>query len=157
MAGRVRDVILKRTKEGLSRGMAIVEYEHPFEAVQAVSMFNEQQLFDRIMAVKIDLKDDAGQDDGRSMKLPSKHIAIHFPHSSQRGASNFLGGLKSIGAGLGIAGNPLRTASETSTIEEVCERAAHRTSRCQSNGTTDVTDEPVKLATDANHDEQCPR
>ena len=78
MAGRVRDVILKRTKEGLSRGMAIVEYEHPLEAVQAVSMFNEQQLFDRIMAVKIDLKDDGGQDDGRSMKLPSKHITIHF-------------------------------------------------------------------------------
>jgi hypothetical protein len=51
--------------------MAVIEYEHPLEAVQAVSMFNEQQLYDRIMAVKIDLKDD-GKDDGRSMKLPSK-------------------------------------------------------------------------------------
>lgn len=50
--------------------MAVVEYEHPSEAVQAVSMFNEQQLYDRIMAVKIDLKDE-GKDDGRSMKLPS--------------------------------------------------------------------------------------
>ncbi|CAF3509045.1 unnamed protein product [Adineta steineri] len=88
LAGRVRDVTLKRTKEGQSRGMAVVEYEHPSEAVQAVSMFNEQQLYDRIMAVKIDLKDE-GKDDGRSLKLPS--------------------GLKSIGAGLGIAGNPLRT------------------------------------------------
>jgi len=88
LAGRVRDVTLKRTKEGQSRGMAVVEYEHPLEAVQAVSMFNEQQLYDRIMAVKIDLKDE-GKDDGRPMKLPS--------------------GLKSIGVGLGIAGNPLRT------------------------------------------------
>jgi len=52
--------------------MAIVEYDHPFEAVQAVSMFNEQQLYDRIMAVKIDLKDE-GKDDGRPMKLPSKN------------------------------------------------------------------------------------
>lgn len=87
LAGRVRDVTLKRTKEGQSRGMAVVEYESPLEAVQAVSMFNEQQLYDRIMAVKIDLRDE-GKDDGRAMKLPS--------------------GLRSIGAGLGIAGNPLR-------------------------------------------------
>lgn len=50
--------------------MAIIEYEHPLEAVQAVSMFNEQQLYDRIMAVKIDLKDE-GKDD-KLMKLPSK-------------------------------------------------------------------------------------
>ncbi|CAF4614484.1 unnamed protein product, partial [Rotaria sp. Silwood1] len=90
LAGRIRDVTLKRTKEGQSRGMAIVEYEYPLEAVQAVSMFNEQQLYDRIMAVKIDLKDE-GKDDGRPMKLPS--------------------GLKSIGVGLGIAGNPLRAAN----------------------------------------------
>ncbi|CAF0731430.1 unnamed protein product [Rotaria sordida] len=90
LAGRVRDVTLKRTKEGQSRGMAVVEYEYPLEAVQAVSMFNEQQLYDRIMAVKIDLKDE-GKDDGRPLKLPS--------------------GLKSIGIGLGIAGNPLRSAN----------------------------------------------
>jgi len=90
LAGRIREVTLKRNKDGQSRGMAVIEYEHPLEAVQAVSMFNEQQLYDRIMAVKIDLKDD-GNDDGRSMKLPS--------------------GLKSIGAGLGLAGNPLRTTN----------------------------------------------
>lgn len=90
MAGRVRDVNLKRNKEGQSRGMAVVEYEHPLEAVQAVSMLDNQQLYDRIMNVKIDLKDE-GKDDGRSVKLPS--------------------GLKSIGAGLGLAGNPLRTTN----------------------------------------------
>jgi RNA recognition motif-containing protein len=77
LAGRVRDVTLKRTKEGQSRGMAVVEYEHPSEAVQAVSMFNEQQLYDRIMAVKIDLKDE-GKDDGRQMKLPSKKSNKNF-------------------------------------------------------------------------------
>lgn len=72
MAGRVRDVNLKRNKEGQSRGMAVVEYEHPLEAVQAVSMLDNQQLYDRIMNVKIDLKDE-GKDDGRSVKLPSKN------------------------------------------------------------------------------------
>jgi len=51
--------------------MAVIEYEHPLEAIQAVSMFNEQQLYDRIMAVKIDLRDE-GKDDGRPVKLPSK-------------------------------------------------------------------------------------
>jgi hypothetical protein len=55
--------------------MAVIEYEHPIEATQAVSMFNEQQLYDRIMAVKIDLKDE-GKDDGRSMKLPSKKTRL---------------------------------------------------------------------------------
>jgi hypothetical protein len=87
--------------------MAIVEYEHPLEAVQAVSMFNEQQLYDRIMAVKIDLKDE-GKDDGRPMKLPSKKQNFLI----FKILKNILGGLKSIGVGLGIAGNPLRTGSK---------------------------------------------
>jgi hypothetical protein len=90
--------------------MAVVEYEHPLEAVQAVSMFNEQQLYDRIMAVKIDLKDE-GKDDGRSMKLPSKkQKIILFEICFFK--KTILGGLKSIGVGLGIAGNPLRTNSK---------------------------------------------
>jgi hypothetical protein len=90
--------------------MAVIEYEHPLEAIQAVSMFNEQQLYDRIMAVKIDLRDE-GKDDGRPVKLPSKK-------SKKKNffffgiLKNILGGLKSIGAGLGIAGNPLRTSSK---------------------------------------------
>ncbi|CAF1122027.1 unnamed protein product [Didymodactylos carnosus] len=92
LAGRIRNVTLKKTKEGTSRGMAIVEYEHPLEAIQAVSMFNEQQLFDRNMAVKIDSKDE--KDDSRPMKLPS--------------------GLKGIGAGLGIGGHPLRNVNNLS-------------------------------------------
>lgn len=71
----MREVTLKRNKEGQSRGMAVVEYEYPLEAVQAVSMFNGQQLYDRIMAVKIDLKDEAN-DDGRSMKLPSQRASL---------------------------------------------------------------------------------
>lgn len=109
MAGRVRDVSLKRNKEGQSRGMAVIEYEHPLEAVQAVSMFNEQQLYDRIMAVKIDLKDE-GKDDGRSMKLPSRKYFYLFS-KYWRILLLLLGGLKSIGVGLGIAGNPLRAGN----------------------------------------------
>ncbi|CAF1083049.1 unnamed protein product [Didymodactylos carnosus] len=92
LAGRIRNITLKKTKEGASRGMAIVEYEHPLEAIQAVSMFNEQQLLDRNMAVKIDSRD--MQDDSKPMKLPS--------------------GLKTIGAGLGIGGNLLRDVNSLS-------------------------------------------
>ncbi len=32
------------TKEGKSRGHAIIEYDHPVEAVQAISMFNNQSV-----------------------------------------------------------------------------------------------------------------
>ncbi|CAF3325134.1 unnamed protein product [Rotaria socialis] len=118
LAGRVRDVTLKRTKEGQSRGMAIVEYEYPLEAVQAVSMYNEQQLYDRIMAVKIDLKDE-GKDDGRPMKLPS--------------------GLKSIGVGLGIAGNPLR-ASNVNQLEQPISQINPINSNPMQNITPNVSD-----------------
>ena len=40
-------VELQRDKEGKSRGFAVVVYDHPVEAVQAISMLNNQQLFDR--------------------------------------------------------------------------------------------------------------
>ena len=47
LAGRVVGVELQRDKEGKSRGFAVVVYDHPVEAVQAISMLNNQQLFDR--------------------------------------------------------------------------------------------------------------
>ena len=48
LAGRVVGVELQRDKEGKSRGFAVVVYDHPVEAVQAISMLNNQQLFDRL-------------------------------------------------------------------------------------------------------------
>ena len=37
MAGTVVDVDLKEDQDGKSRGMAVVKYEHPVEAVQVVT------------------------------------------------------------------------------------------------------------------------
>merc|ERR1719278_2203782 len=51
LAGRVVGVELQRDKEGKSRGFAVVVYDHPVEAVQAISMLNNQQLFDRKLSV----------------------------------------------------------------------------------------------------------
>ena len=38
-------------QDGKSRGHAVIEYDHPVEAVQAISMFNNQSLYDRKITV----------------------------------------------------------------------------------------------------------
>lgn len=45
---------MKNDKDGKFRGMAVIAYETPLEALQAISMFNGQTLFDRNMSVKMD-------------------------------------------------------------------------------------------------------
>jgi RNA recognition motif-containing protein len=40
-------------KEGKNKGLAVIEYSHPLEAVQAVSMFDKQNLTDRRLGVKM--------------------------------------------------------------------------------------------------------
>lgn len=88
LAGNVQSVSLFKDREGKSRGMAVVEYDTPFEALNAVSMFNNQQLLDRQMTVRFDTKpprdDEPVSKNSSSSKLPS--------------------GLKSIGTGIGLAG-----------------------------------------------------
>lgn len=81
LAGRVLRVDLSIDKDGRSRGFAIVEYDHPVESVQAISMFHNQQLFDRVMTVRMDRANE-------TLKLPE--------------------GLKGVGMGLGINGEPLK-------------------------------------------------
>lgn len=81
LAGRLVRVDLHLDKDGRSRGFAIVEYDHPVEAVQAISMFHNQVLNDRAMSVRIDRANE-------TLKLPD--------------------GLKGIGMGLGSNGEPLR-------------------------------------------------
>ena len=83
LAGPVTGVSLFRDKEGRSRGLAVVEYENPLEALNAVSMFNNQTLLDRKMTVRFDTKPPSEDEveAKRTSKLPS--------------------GLKSIGGGLG--------------------------------------------------------
>ena len=46
--------VVIRDKEGKSRGFAVVVYDHPVEAVQAISMLGDQQLMDRRLAVRMD-------------------------------------------------------------------------------------------------------
>ncbi|XP_075979397.1 heterogeneous nuclear ribonucleoprotein rumpelstiltskin [Anticarsia gemmatalis] len=84
MAGKVRNIDLAVDKDGNSRGFAVIEYDHPVEAVQAISMFDKQMLYDRRMTVRMD----RGVSDKSEVRLPE--------------------GLKSIGLGLGPNGEPLR-------------------------------------------------
>uniref|UniRef100_A0A8C9ZSE5 Heterogeneous nuclear ribonucleoprotein M n=1 Tax=Sander lucioperca TaxID=283035 RepID=A0A8C9ZSE5_SANLU len=53
MAGMVVRADILEDKDGKSRGMGTVTFDMPIEAVQAVSMFNGQLLFNRVMHVKL--------------------------------------------------------------------------------------------------------
>jgi len=90
LAGRVVGVELQRDKEGKSRGFAVVVFDHPVEAVQAISMLNNQQLFDRKLSVRFDkVEPEAPR---RSDRLPD--------------------GLHSVGMVLGEGGAPLHDVRE---------------------------------------------
>lgn len=82
IAGRILEVEIFSDKEGKSKGYGVVEYNHPVEAVQAISMFNNQFLYDRPMSIRLDRTD--------------KDPLARLPE-----------GLKSIGMGLGPGGAPL--------------------------------------------------
>uniref|UniRef100_A0A669BZS3 Heterogeneous nuclear ribonucleoprotein M n=1 Tax=Oreochromis niloticus TaxID=8128 RepID=A0A669BZS3_ORENI len=89
MAGMVVRADILEDKDGKSRGMGTVTFDLPIEAVQAVSMFNGQLLFNRTMHVKLDEKSlpkDFGPPD-RAAALPR--------------------GLSGIGLGLGPGGQPI--------------------------------------------------
>ncbi|ROL42151.1 Myelin expression factor 2 [Anabarilius grahami] len=90
MAGTVRRADVKEDKDGKSRGMGTVTFEQPLEAVQAISMFNSQMLFDRQMHVKMDDKS-LPPDDIRPAEKPPQ-----LPR-----------GLGGIGMGLGPGGQPI--------------------------------------------------
>lgn len=85
MAGKVLNIELKTDKDGKSKGHGIIEFDHPVEAVQAISMFNGQKLFARSMSVRMDKYKE--ESDGLPSKLPA--------------------GLQSIGKGLGSGGQPI--------------------------------------------------
>ncbi|KAJ8965075.1 hypothetical protein NQ314_004476 [Rhamnusium bicolor] len=84
LAGKVIKVDIPVDKDGRSRGFAVIEYDHPVEAVQAISMLHNQFLFDRPMTVRMDRANE-------TFKLPE--------------------GLKTIGMGLGLNGEPLKNVS----------------------------------------------
>ncbi|KAF5270635.1 hypothetical protein FQA39_LY01373 [Lamprigera yunnana] len=83
LAGRIQRIDLSSDKDGKSRGFAVVEFDHPVEAVQTISMFHNHFLYDRVMTVRMDREGDRS-----IVKLPD--------------------GLKGIGMGLGSNGEPLR-------------------------------------------------
>lgn len=89
MAGKIMDVEMGTDHEGNSRGFAIIEFEHPVEAVQAISMFDRQLLYERRMFVRLDKKADRNEN------------------------LKFLDGLGGIGRGLGPNGKPLKNISAT--------------------------------------------
>ncbi|KAH8385865.1 hypothetical protein KR200_000856 [Drosophila serrata] len=84
LAGKVQSVDLSLDKEGHSRGFAVIEYDHPVEAVQAISMLDRQMLFDRRMTVRLD-------------RIPDKNEGLKLPE-----------GLGGVGIGLGPNGEPLK-------------------------------------------------
>ncbi|KAM7014827.1 myelin expression factor 2 isoform 1-T1 [Tautogolabrus adspersus] len=90
MAGVVKRADVKEDKDGKSRGMGTVTFEQPLEAVQAISMFNGQMLFDRQMHVKMDEKSLPPDDFRQVEKSPQ------LPR-----------GLGGIGMGLGPGGQPI--------------------------------------------------
>uniref|UniRef100_A0A8D0H214 Heterogeneous nuclear ribonucleoprotein M n=1 Tax=Sphenodon punctatus TaxID=8508 RepID=A0A8D0H214_SPHPU len=91
ISGTVKRADIKEDKDGKSRGMGTVTFEQAIEAVQAISMFNGQFLFDRPMHVKMDDKSIPHEDfrvvDNKSSQLPR--------------------GLGGIGMGLGPGGQPI--------------------------------------------------
>uniref|UniRef100_A0A3P9IIA5 Myelin expression factor 2 n=1 Tax=Oryzias latipes TaxID=8090 RepID=A0A3P9IIA5_ORYLA len=90
MAGVVKRADVKEDKDGKSRGMGTVTFDQPLEAVQAISMFNGQMLFDRQMHVKMDEKSLPLDD------FPPIEKAPQLPR-----------GLGGIGMGLGPGGQPI--------------------------------------------------
>ena len=67
----------------------LLEYDHPVEAVQAISMFSQQSLYDRKMTVRFDKS--PGPTPEEMAQLPSR-----LPE-----------GLEGVGMGPGSGGNPL--------------------------------------------------
>ncbi|KAK7083126.1 hypothetical protein SK128_018924 [Halocaridina rubra] len=85
IAGKVVSVDISKDQDGKSRGFAVVEYEHPVEAVQSISMLHNQTYYDRKMSVRMDRVSE--KQETTSTKLPP--------------------GLKGLGMGLGVNGTAL--------------------------------------------------
>ncbi|ETN73074.1 hypothetical protein NECAME_04382 [Necator americanus] len=69
----------------IANGVCVLQFSHPIEAVQAISMFHGQKLYDRVLVVKMDRYEKS--EPNREGALPR--------------------GLERIGAGLGANGAPL--------------------------------------------------
>lgn len=88
LAGKIIDVELYRDRDGKSRGCAVIDFDHPVESVQAISMFHDQRLYDRQMTVRMD-------------RIEALDMPLRLPE-----------GLQGIGMGLGPNGEPLKNVSQ---------------------------------------------
>ncbi|KAI6182898.1 hypothetical protein M3Y97_00430000 [Aphelenchoides bicaudatus] len=86
LAGKITYFDLQLDADGKSRGMALIEFSHPLEAVQAVSMLHNQRLLDRTLTVKMD----------------------RFEKESDKDRFGLPRGLRQVGMGLGANGTPLK-------------------------------------------------
>ena len=98
MAGQISSISLFRDRDGKSRGMAVVEYDTPYEALNAVSMLNRQTLMDRQLSVRFDTK-------------PPESLLSEPPELNGGGKGlmappKLPSGLKSIGSGLSLTSLP---------------------------------------------------
>lgn len=87
------------------KGMAVIEYDTPFEALNAVSMFNKQQLLDREMTVRFDTKPLTREEERERERAKSSSAREKLP-SGLRSIGNSLGGLNNLLGATGGA-NPL--------------------------------------------------
>ncbi|XP_046405065.1 myelin expression factor 2-like [Ischnura elegans] len=87
LAGKVTNAKINRDKDGKSRGHGVVKFEHPVEAVQAISMLHNQLLYDRKMTVRMDRVnegDERHQIDWKSVSVRVwHHLARGTPTASQ--------------------------------------------------------------------------
>ncbi|XP_040562248.1 myelin expression factor 2 isoform X12 [Gallus gallus] len=115
IAGTVKRADIKEDKDGKSRGMGTVTFEQAIEAVQAISMFNGQFLFDRPMHVKMDDKSVPHEDfrvvDSKASQLPRGLGGIGMGLGPGMGIDGpGFGGMNRMGGGLpgfrGMEGMP---------------------------------------------------
>ncbi|XP_026678516.1 uncharacterized protein LOC103508296 [Diaphorina citri] len=113
LAGRVRNVVLSYDDQCRSKGEAKVEFEHPVEAVQAISMLNGQMLLDRKLKVTM----------------------YHEPPPDKL---KFPDGLKGVGLGLGQDGAPLRDIPRACNVPSLLSEKVHNVPRLLSEKVRDV-------------------
>ena len=110
LAGKVLHVELGKDKDGKSRGFGVVEYDHPVESVQAISMLHNQQLYDRRMTVRLDRANEPDMPpklpEGTFL-FPKIYFILLYKHIKMKIDINSKIGLKGIGMGLGAGGNRL--------------------------------------------------
>ncbi|XP_042742722.1 heterogeneous nuclear ribonucleoprotein M isoform X3 [Lagopus leucura] len=101
MAGAVVRADILEDKDGKSRGIGTVTFEQAIEAVQAISMFNGQLLFDRPMHVKMDERAFPKGDffpPERPQQLPRMGMeGMGFGMNKMGGMEGPFGGMENIG------------------------------------------------------------